>query len=133
MKTILILEDDLDLATHWQEHLEDAGHCAIHASDFAAATSVLDTKEVHLVISDMLIRVGGEVIKRDGGISLMSHINLHVRPRPWVIAVSGAHPDLNVLGHAKVMKAVKTFSKPVDVSELVGAVAELIDQQPPPY
>ena len=126
MKTILIMEDQPELASHWREHLEDAGFNVVHASNFAEAVSVLETRDVDVVISDMLIHDDDDRPSKTGGLSLLSHLVLHVKPIPKTIAVSGAHPQLNILRHAELLKANECIVKPFTAEELVNIVKRLL-------
>lgn len=126
MKTVLLLEDDFDLASHWKELLEELGHGVIHVTDTESAIKAFEESEVDLVISDILIRSPEGKASRSGGLSLLSHINLSSKSKPKILAVSGAHPQLNVLKHATAMKADRTLTKPIDADELAAVVTELL-------
>ena len=97
MKTVLIMEDQPELASYWREALETAGYNVIHAIDFEEAASCLEMRQVQVVVSDMLIRDEHDNTSKTGGLTLLSHICLNVKPMPKIIAVSGAHPDLHIL------------------------------------
>ena len=127
MKTILIMEDQTELASFWREVLEEANYRVLHASNMEEATALLSVEEIDVVITDMLIREENNTLAPSGGLSLMTHINLHVPNRPKIIAVSGAHPDLHVLQHARVIGAKRTLIKPFTPEELLDAVSEVED------
>ena len=122
MKRVLVLEDEFALAVQWREKLEAAGHEVIHVSRAAEAIEVLDEGSVDVLISDILIRDTEKQLVMEGGFSVLSHINLNVRPGPKRIVVSGAHPSLNVLRHAEALNAHVALAKPVDLDELLKAV-----------
>ena len=126
MKTVLIMEDQAELASYWREHLENAGYNVIHASDFEDAVELLKTREVQVVVSDMLIRDDDDRPSKTGGLSLLSHLRLHVNPPPKTIAVSGAHPQLNILRHAELLQADECIVKPFTAEALVEKVEELL-------
>lgn len=128
MRKILILEDDLQIAVHWRERLEDEGMHVVVVRSADSAIKVLDEGGIDIFISDILIRDGEEKINRLGGISVLSHINLKVRPKPKTIAVSGAHPQLNVLKHAAALKADATLAKPATPDEIFAIVNELLNE-----
>lgn len=130
MKRILILEDDLALGSQWREVLEEAGHEVVHVLSGEEAIGVLDAGGVDIFISDMLIRGVDSQVGLRGGLSVLSHINLNIRPRPRLIAISGAHPSLNVLKHAQSLRADSTFVKPIEPQEIVDAVDSLPEPDP---
>ena len=125
------MEDQTELASYWREHLETAGHNVIHATDFAEAVALLETREVQIVVSDMLIRDDDDRPSKTGGLSLLSHLRLHVNPPPKTIAVSGAHPQLNILRHAELLQADACIVKPFTAEQLVETVEELLKNKKP--
>ena len=126
MNTVLIMEDESQLASYWREALEAAGYIVIHASDFAEAVAVLETRDVDVVVSDMLIRDEDDRPSSTGGLSLMTHLRLHVRPVPKIVAVSGAHPDLHILRHAELLHAAACIVKPFSAEELIETIGDLL-------
>ena len=131
MKTVLIMEDQPELASYWREHLEIAGYNVIHATDFEEAVTLLETHETHVVVSDMLIRDDDDRPSKTGGLSLLSHLRLKVKPNPKVVAVSGAHPQLNILRHAELLQADACIVKPFTAEELVETVEKLLQGEDP--
>lgn len=126
MKTVMIMEDQLELASYWREILEDAGYGVLHARNIDDAASFLAVDEIDVVVTDILIRDNDQELKASGGLSLLAHINLHVeKKRPKIIAVSGSHPDLHVLQHAQSMGADVCLLKPFSAEQLLAAVSEL--------
>lgn len=130
MKKILILEDDFDLAMYWKERLEDDGYGVVYTSTSEEATQVLCQDEFDLVIADVLIRTecGAGPLKPTGGLSLIAHVTLRVDPRPKIVAVSGAHPQSNVLKHATALKADRVMVKPFRIDSLVDVVKDLVGE-----
>lgn len=128
MKTVLILEDDFDLAMDWKSHLEEREFAVIHTSTSEQAIEVLNDRAVDLIITDVLIKEDGGTgkLKKTGGLSLLSHILLKVEPKPAIIAVSGAHPNLNVLKHAKSLHADRVMVKPFSAQSLADIVEDLL-------
>ena len=120
------MEDQVELASHWREHLESAGYNVIHAKNFPEAVSVLESQEVQVVVSDMLIRDDDNLPSKTGGLSLLSHLRLHCEPAPKTIAVSGAHPQLHIMRHAELLSADAGIVKPFTAEELVYTVNTLL-------
>ena len=131
MITVLIMEDETELASYWREALEASGYIVFHASDFAQAVSMLESRDVQVVVSDMLIRDKDDKPSKTGGLSLLTHLRLNVRPAPMIVAVSGAHPDLNILRHAELLHASACIVKPFSADELVETVNGLVKSEKP--
>ena len=131
MKTVLIMEDQLELASYWREFLEEAGYRVVHAPQMQDATSFLYVDEIDVIVTDMLIRDEDKELQASGGLTLLSHINLHVENKPKIIAVSGAHPDLHVLKHAASMGADHCICKPFTSDELLSVISDLLKEETP--
>ena len=58
-KTILLVEDDRRLASHWRWILEGVGYCVIHVSTVDAAIEVLESTQIDLLLTDILIEDNG--------------------------------------------------------------------------
>ncbi len=122
VKKILLLEDDRELASYWQNTIEDAGHRVVTFHTVDEAIAYLKGTGVDVVITDMLIRGETGSLSNKGGLTLLSHINLFVKPRPLVIAVTGASPDLNLSLHTEALNADHFVTKPVDPEKLLGLI-----------
>ena len=129
MATILILEDDLDLAEQWINTLEKQGHMTVHATRGNIAKSIVNTQSVDLVIADIFIKEGEDFVA-DGGLSLLGHLQVnrasrHAKRTP-VIIVTGSSMKvglgIEVLDTARDLGAVETLRKPIDMEELLAAV-----------
>jgi CheY-like chemotaxis protein len=125
VQKILILEDDFDLAMFWKSELEELGYIVVHTRSGEEAIRLFTDEQPNLVISDILIRKTEQELERIGGLTLLSTIALSPNANCGMIAISGAHPSLNVLQHASSYGA-RTFVKPVAVSELLEAVKEML-------
>ncbi len=129
MKTLLILEDDTELAINWQLALEAAGYTVRHAADTEEAIRIVDEGGIDLVISDLLIRDVHQQPRNTGGLTLLSHIKLWMTDKPPVIAVSGTSAQLNLLDYAGQMEADVVLRKPVSADEIVAQVKQLDAQR----
>ena len=130
---ILLLEDDLALALHYREALEEAAMAVTHEITAEAAIETLNLaarggEPIDLVITDILIRASDQTLMKTGGLTLISHIALNVRPKPKTIAISGADQSLGVFRHARILQVDETLDKPVDVRELVDIAQQLLSQ-----
>lgn len=121
MKHILLLEDDLRLASFWQTALEQSGLRVTHCSDASAAISVCDSQAIDLVVTDILIRDEQNAVKPEGGLSLISHIRLHQDQIP-ILCVTGADPSLQIQKHLELFSVQHIMTKPIDVTTLVRTV-----------
>ncbi|MBB3210480.1 DNA-binding response OmpR family regulator [Rhodopirellula rubra] len=122
-KSILLLEDDVRVAEHWKRLLEEAGYRVYHETDADAAIKLVDEESINLVITDILIRENETKFKPRGGLSLLAHVSINVRPRPKTIAVTGASPSLNIEGHVHIFNAARTLNKPISDAILLAEVA----------
>lgn len=128
-KSILLLEDDLRIAEHWKALLEDAGYRIFHTVDTDDAIAVLHEESIDLILTDIFIRDSESSFKLRGGISLLAHASVNVRPSPKAIAITGASASLNIEAHVHIFRGAKTIVKPVSDEALLDAVkAELIEQ-----
>lgn len=115
MKTILIVEDELDLLDMMKDLLEDAGYAVLTASDGRAALEQMDLSAVDLVITDVMMPImsGGELLEA-----------MHERPRlagTRAIVMSAAH------GAELARRFQQRFlRKPFDVATLLEEVRDLI-------
>ena len=90
VKTILLVEDDRGLALHWQSLLEDVGYHVIHQSTVGSAIKVLESTQVDLVVTDILLESEQGFKSEQGGLEIVSYIALNFDPLPRIIVVSGA-------------------------------------------
>ncbi|MEZ6046435.1 MAG: hypothetical protein R3C11_12865 [Planctomycetaceae bacterium] len=90
MKTILILEDDIDLGGHWQQWLEEAGYRVVHETYVEGALEVVDSEKVDLILCDVLIGNHKSGFSSQGGLTLLSHVMLNVEPKPRNAIITGA-------------------------------------------
>ena len=127
-KSILLLEDDLRIAEHWKALLENAGYRVYHEVDAEDAIRFVDQQPVDLILTDIFIRESETTIKPRGGLSLLAHASINVRPCPKAIAVTGASTSLNIEAHVQIFRGAQTLVKPVDDARLLEVVAaELAD------
>ncbi len=123
MANLLLLEDDLSLAMHYRQCLEQASYRVFHDVSVALAKETLKEEQIDLVLCDIIIRGPDGNTLPQGGLSLISHILLHIRPRPKIIAITGANPSLNLLRHADMMNADATMEKPFAMDDLLEEIA----------
>ena len=123
MKTILLVEDDLELASHWRSLLAEAGHHVVHESTAKAAIEALDSKEADLVIADMMVGSSDGHGPHEGGLEIIAYISLNMDPLPRIIALSdGVGQSTFVDRNFDQSGTLRTLRKPVDDSELLETV-----------
>ena len=106
-KSILLLEDDLRIAGHWKALLEEAGYRVFHEVDSDKAIRVADEELVDLIVTDIFIRDSDTTFKPRGGLSLLAHASVNVRPRPKAIAITGASTSMNIEAHVSISAGPK--------------------------
>jgi CheY-like chemotaxis protein len=112
VKRILIVEDEPLTAFDNENMLGDAGYVIVATvDDFDEALRVMDSEEVHLLLSDVRLR------SKLTGIDLAHHAKQ--RGIPTLFATGHAHPDCGV--------AVGCLSKPYSERQLCKAI-EFVDR-----
>ncbi len=123
MARILIIDDNDQFCTMLQKRLELEGYEARSANDGDKGLEMLRHDPVDLVITDM-------IMPEKEGISTIVEIRRDF-PKVKVIAISGGgtvSPG-SYLDTAKLLGAARTFSKPMDMSEFLSAVCEVLDEE----
>lgn len=135
MASILIFEDDSDLAALVSEGLSYLGHETTITTDARTAFEWLASGRFDLAIVDIFIKKGNEILP-EGGISLLGRlknaeftVERRNRPKIPIIAVSGAFDRQmygGLAGHAAHFGADVVLKKPFDHDELMQAVDTLL-------
>lgn len=126
METILLVEDDQPLASHWQEALEAENYRVIHERSAEAAIDVLDSTRIDLVITDIVLQSADEQLRLSGGLAVISYIALNLDPQPKIIATSGNSHSTFVVRNFSRMNSLQALSKPLDVEQLITSVREIL-------
>jgi CheY-like chemotaxis protein len=126
MATILVVDDEPDLALLAKVNLERHGHCVITAHDGdAALTAVGETAPDVLLLDVMMPETDGwTVLER-----LKAHGDERVRTIPVIMLTAIGEPIAKARGG--IEGAVRWLTKPVDADELVAAVADAMDEPEP--
>jgi PAS domain S-box-containing protein len=130
VKTVLIIEDNAELAAHWQFAFEQHELHVIHETAYEKAIEVIGQMTIDLVITDIALpSETGEVVDF-AGLAILSYIALLVEDTPKVIAVSGAtdaqqsnSPFVHLLGCAQLLQ------KPFGVQTLVSLGLQLLEER----
>lgn len=111
-RTVVIAEDDRDLAEVFKDTLELCGFAVVVAPDGERALALLDRVQPAAVLTDMMMPVMD-------GLELLRRIQARPAPRPAVIAMSALKP---YLAEARKLGAVATLHKPFDFEVLEATV-----------
>ncbi|MCK4346685.1 MAG: response regulator [Bacteroidales bacterium] len=120
MAHILIIDDDKDFRQMLQEMLEREGYAVSSAVDGAEGIKLFKNKAADLVITDIIMP------EKEGLETILTLRQDY--PDVKIFAISGGgrtHPG-NYLITAKHFGAMKTFMKPFNKNELLGAIREVI-------
>jgi DNA-binding NtrC family response regulator len=115
-KTILVIEDDLDVLGMMVRHLERLGYNLITATDGMEGLKKLDSEEYDLVITDI-------VMPYVSGVGVVTAIKAK-RPHIPVIAITGFGKEPEAAAMEK--KADMVLAKPVRMSALKDYITELL-------
>jgi len=115
-KTILVIEDDLDVLSMMVRHLKHLGFGVITASDGMEGLKKLDSEDYDLVITDI-------VMPYVSGVGVVSAIKAK-RPQIPVIAITGFGKEPEAAAMEK--NADMVLAKPVRISLLKDYIADLL-------
>lgn len=127
MKTILLAEDDEQLARSCAEILRRAGYTVITVDDGDAAVTTFAASSVDLLVVDMFLpgKDGFEIIDACK----------QIRPDVPIIGISGGGgvtaPD-SLLRDARELGALVTITKPFSQSDLLSVVNHILHPGPKP-
>ena len=117
LPTVLIVDDDVNILSAFKGFLKKEGCNVIASMNADDALRILESHEVHLVISDIRL-------KYESGITLLIRIK-QLRPTLPVIVITG-HPDLITETDVRLYGADYYFRKPLELGPLRGAVRECL-------
>ncbi len=114
--SILLIEDDRDLALLWREYLEANGHPTELAHSVADATRALTEKVPGLLIADYTLPDGT-------ALDILAHVEAIGDARPQVVVCSGHGHDLP----GKVLASgAYILAKPFRLDQLSATVKALL-------
>ena len=119
-KKILVMEDDEQMCSMLRQVLENAGYTVIDAPDGKVGMRLYRENDVDLVITDI-------IMPEKEGIETIRELKQE-NPDVKIIAISGGgiiNPE-DYLQIAERLGVQRTFAKPFDNEEILGAVNELI-------
>jgi CheY-like chemotaxis protein len=116
-KTILLIEDDVDVLGMMVRHLEHLGYSVITAGDGMEGLKKLESEDYDLVITDI-------VMPYVSGVGVVAAIKSK-KPHVPVIAVTGYGKEPEAAAMEK--NADMVLAKPVKISVLKDYLRELLD------
>jgi len=123
MKNILIVDDDPSILILFEEFLKSRGYGTAVASNGRQGLDMLEQQKPDLIITDIMMP------EMDGREMIYAISNLH--PDLPIIAISGGikRTPMYLLTHAKNSGACRIFNKPVELTEMLNAVQELLQEK----
>ena len=121
MAKLLIIDDEEDIREMLRIMLKRAGYEALTAPNGSAAAKLLEAgEEIDLIITDV-------VMPEVDGIATIIETKKK-RPGMKIIAISGGGviPPETYLEMAGKLGAARTFTKPLQIKEVLAAVKELL-------
>lgn len=123
-KTILILDDDVQLAIQWAKTLESADYTVFITHGAKEATQVFSNNVINLCVVDFMVRRDDQPTA-DGGLSFLGAMSTADRRRTNILGVSGMRPkgkNLDPKKYLTTFGAEHFLSKPFSDHELLEAV-----------
>jgi two-component system, chemotaxis family, chemotaxis protein CheY len=122
MASILVVDDDPEVLTAVQEALSRTGHQVGVASNGKSGLDAIREQPVDLVITDIFM-------PEKGGLELITDVQREC-PRTKIFAISTDTPQrgVDVLRVARMLGAQRSFQKPLDMSTVLDAVHQEVEQ-----
>ena len=112
-KTILVIDDEEDIATAISRSLKREGYSVIITSDYKTSIKVIANSEIDLIISDVMLPY-------TGGFDIVEYVkNDDTLKNTPVILVTGMDKDIL---YSSSIKADAVVSKPFDMDRLLALV-----------
>ena len=123
-KTILILDDDVQLAIQWAKTFESAGYNVFITHGAQEAHQVFSSNAINLCVVDFMVRRDSQPTA-DGGLSFLGTLSAAQRRSTKILGVSGMRPRGKGLDPKKYLTtfgAQHFLSKPFSDLELLEEV-----------
>ena len=115
---VLVIDDDPGICQTLNIALTKAGYQVFAARDGEEATRVWRDTGADLVIADVYM-------PKKGGLQVLREIRAGSPSTPVIIMTDGGRTkNLNPLGYAEVLGAVRTIAKPFSLDQMLTAVNE---------
>ena len=118
-KTILIVDDSNSLRQVVNQTLSQAGYDILEADDGTTALTLLDSRKIHLIVSDVNM-------PRMDGLTFVRHVrdSATYRFTPVIMLTTECSPEMKAKGRAAGAHA--WIVKPFNPQSLLSAVARLV-------
>lgn len=132
--SVLIFEDDMDLARQWKQAFHQEGIVAEHAWSFDEAKAHCRKKKFDAIVCDVFIRDNSGQPIPQAGLTFVSSLRQGLQDMPaWgkqvpILAVTGARnvTGFDPLSLMKSLGGAAVMRKPFQPQELVGKIWTLI-------
>lgn len=121
MKRILIVDDELNHRLMMRLHLEDSGFTCFEAENGSVAYSMLSRVSPDIILLDITMEVMD-------GLTFLNKIRIEGNLTPTLIIT--ANTDIKTAVAAMKIGATDFITKPVDTSELVANIHNLLSEAP---
>ena len=112
-KTVLVIDDEEDIATAISRSLKREGYSVIITSDYKTSIKVIANSKIDLIISDVMLPY-------TGGFDIVEYVkNNDTLKNTPVILVTGMDKDIL---YSSSIKADAVVSKPFDMDRLIALV-----------
>lgn len=132
MHSILLVEDDFELAMHTLYAFEAVGLRVVHETTVERAIRTLGESEFDVVITDMVIQDEKGELNVFGGLLIVAYAALQKGASPKLIALSGANWQTeysSALSSLRDFGPSRVLRKPVSAQVLVQRTQELIREK----
>ena len=119
-KTILVIEDDLELQEFVKEFLEESGYRILLANNGNEGLEMIENNQLDLILTDLLM-------PEKDGVRVISDVKAH-HPEIPIIAMSGGQSVFSpvFLEAAGTLGATKTLNKPFRNEELLQTIQDCL-------
>ncbi len=112
-KTVLVIDDEEDIATAISRSLKREGYSVIITSDYKTSIKVIANSDIDLIISDVMLPY-------TGGFDIVDYVkNDEKLKNTPIILVTGMDKDIL---YSSSIKADAVVSKPFDMAQLIALV-----------
>ena len=130
VKTILLVEGDRVLVSHWRRLLDKAEYRVIFSYTVKDAIEILESTHIDLVVTDILIENYSGIDADQGGLEIISYAGFNLNPLPRIIVISGAVGESPFVDrNFGRLNSLKTLHKPISDEELLEAVSRAFESK----
>jgi len=133
-KSILIFEDDIDLALQWSELFTLENYSVTYTSNYKEALELCKKKKYDLILCDIFIFDNNQ-LSGFGGITLIQRLRRGIMELDWtetvpIIIVSGvSNANEKLERYKEKYNASAVFEKPVEEDKLLFIVSKILGKK----